>query len=353
MADVRGAPAGLVQALPDGAADGSAGPTAGDARRAADALVAQGAERVLLFGSVARGCQGGLSDIDLVAVLPDLDYRTRDGIHRRLCAAASEAADTAVDVIVTDRAEWRIQTEEVSGSFANAICADLVVLADHTPPPDELAETCWDKEQTMPTSNEALAAERLENAVGSLVGLRRKLRPDELELAAADAGDPEEHAMYRERRLIECCANAHMAIENALKAVGTLVEVEPRTLWAHDVERLADALSEAAPEDGPAMRALLTSAPDLVKAPGYITMWRTVGVYGTVGDGATAAEVASPQFTAALALIAADMAESAAEWLNARGIRSVATDRIARHAQAVRDTTAHTDLGTGAPLKPS
>lgn len=41
------------------------------ARRAADALVAAGAGRVLLFGSVARGDQGVHSDIDLVAIFDD------------------------------------------------------------------------------------------------------------------------------------------------------------------------------------------------------------------------------------------------------------------------------------------
>ena len=45
-----------------------------DARRAADELIAAGAGRVLLFGSLARGEQRGASDIDLVAVYDDLDY---------------------------------------------------------------------------------------------------------------------------------------------------------------------------------------------------------------------------------------------------------------------------------------
>lgn len=112
-------------------------PTHTDAGRAADALVAQGAERVLMFGSVARGSQCEHSDIDLVAVLPDLDYRSRRAAHERLRAAADAACGGQVDVIVTDRAEWRIQTECVSGSFANAIADDLVVLADCTPPPKQ------------------------------------------------------------------------------------------------------------------------------------------------------------------------------------------------------------------------
>ena len=327
-----------------------ASPTPADAQRAADALVAEGAERVLMFGSVARGCQHDFSDIDLVAVLPDLDYRTRRSVEERLRAAACEASGTSVDVMATDRAEWRIQTECVSGSFANAVSGDAVLLADCAPSPDQLAETRWDKEQVMPASNEELAAERLDNTAGQLLRLQRKLEPDSAERLAAESGDSADHAWQQSERLIDACANGHMAIENALKAVGTLLEIEPRTLWEHNVEQLADAVSEAAPADGPAMRALLASAPDVVKAPGYITMWRTVGAYGTVGDGKTAAEVATPQFTAALAVIAADVSLAAARWLRERGIRSASAERIARHASAIRDTAASTDLGSGEPL---
>lgn len=327
-----------------------AGPTAADAQRAADALVAEGAERVLMFGSVARGCQHDFSDIDLVAVLPDLDYRRRRSVEERLRAAAGEASGMSVDVMATDRAEWRIQTECVSGSFANAISADALVLADISPSTDQLANTCWDKEQLMPASNEELATERLDNTAGQLLRLQRKLEPDSAERLAAEGGDAADHAWQQSERLIDACANGHMAIENALKAVGTLLEIEPRTLWEHNVEQLADALSEAAPADGPAMQALLASAPEVVKAPGYITMWRTVGAYGTVGDGKTAAEVATPRFTAALAVIAADVSSAAARWLGERGIRSASIERIARHASAISDIAASTDLGSGEPL---
>ena len=55
-------------------------PSLDDARRAADAVTVEGVCRVLLFGSLARGEQTPDSDIDLVVILDDLDYRTR---HRR------------------------------------------------------------------------------------------------------------------------------------------------------------------------------------------------------------------------------------------------------------------------------
>ena len=59
-------------------------PTMDDAQRAADALVAAGVGEVWLYGSVARGEQHPGSDIDLVAILDDLDYRSRLSVTQDL-----------------------------------------------------------------------------------------------------------------------------------------------------------------------------------------------------------------------------------------------------------------------------
>ena len=52
-------------------------PTIDDAKAAGRALTEVGAREVMVFGSVARGDAGPHSDIDLVAVFDDIDYRTR------------------------------------------------------------------------------------------------------------------------------------------------------------------------------------------------------------------------------------------------------------------------------------
>ena len=327
-------------------------PTMADAQRAADALMAHGAERVLMFGSLAKGRPRERSDIDLVAVLADLDYRSRGSVHERLRSAAREASGASVDVIVTDRAEWRIQCEQVRGSFANAIAGDLMLLAEDSPPPESLAATRWDKEQLMASTDEELAAEGLANAARMLSALRDLTLPGRTENALADT-DPAEQADAREARLISACSTAHMAIENSLKAVGTIAQIAPALLWEHDVGKLADAVAEAAPPDGAALAALLDSAPELVRAPNYITMWRTVGVYGTPSDGMTAAEVATPRFAAALTVMAADVAEAAVRWLDARGVNAPEAEAIQRRARDIRDIAAHHDLGTGEPLDPA
>lgn len=71
-------------------------PTAAEAQRAADRLAAAGAGRVLLFGSVACGRATAGSDIDLVAILDDIDYSERHRIRSALREAAASVVTTYV-----------------------------------------------------------------------------------------------------------------------------------------------------------------------------------------------------------------------------------------------------------------
>ena len=103
------------------------------ARRAAAALGATGASRVLVYGSVARGDQDPGSDIDLVAIFDDLDYDKRGEVQRDLCKRAEAAAGRKVDVRASDWPEWTMRTEEVSSSFEAHIATDAVVLWDREP----------------------------------------------------------------------------------------------------------------------------------------------------------------------------------------------------------------------------
>ena len=75
-----------------------------EAKRLAAVFRDRGAERVVLFGSVARHQTSATSDLDLVVVLPGAD---RDPVGARGLEVLAEAApEVAVDLLVYTPDEW-------------------------------------------------------------------------------------------------------------------------------------------------------------------------------------------------------------------------------------------------------
>lgn len=312
-----------------------------DAKRAAAALMDAGAGEVWLYGSVARGESRARSDIDLVAVFDDLDYRRRLHTTMELNQAARDACGHNVEVLVTDRPEWRIQTSQVPASFASAISDDLMLL---TSKPCIYETVDWRKDQVMATSDEELADERLDSVRLNVDILGSNLEPGWAERDLAGADDRAEYEEARGARLIAVCAAAQLVIENAAKALAVASGVEARTLWTHDLEKLVGSL---APDDNGAVEQMLAAAPDLVKSPGYITMWRTRGAYGDPAEGMTAQEVATGAFTTALASIALYVARYAADTLERPGHERRSARRVRRRAAATRRRLTGFDIATG------
>ena len=269
---------------------GADAPTLGDARSAAEALLGEGVSEVWLYGSVARGESHICSDIDLVAVFDDLDYRQRLSVTMRLQRVAADACGQHVEVLVTDRAEWRIQREQVTASFACAISYDLILLACS---PDLPVEVDWDKDQVMATSNVELAAERLDAVTVNLGKIYANLDPGRSEIELACGDDRLEYEDIRASRMIVICEASQLAVENAAKAVAVLGGVPARQLWIHDIEQLLDSIKDNNDGMSEDLRMLLLSAPELVKHEGYITMWRIRGAYRTTSEGRTAQEIAT------------------------------------------------------------
>ena len=319
-------------------------PTLEDARSAADALVAEGVSEVWVYGSVARGESRSSSDIDLVAVFDDIDYRQRLGVTMRLQRVARRASGYPVEVMVTDRAEWRIQREDVPASFVSAISCDLILLTCN---PDTPGEVDWNKEQVMPASDSELAVERLQAAIVHLSKIFANLDPGRPERALAYDGDRLDYEMVRSSRMIMICEASHLAMENAAKAIAVLGGVPAETLWTHDIKKLVDSLDDRVSEE---LRTLLLNEPESVKHEGYITMWRTCGAYGTRGEGLTIQEIATPDFARAMALISCDIAD-----YTARTVRHYLgpQDTAAKLAEWSRTISRHLirhDITTGEPV---
>ncbi len=216
-------------------------PTLGDARRAAAALVGAGAGRVMLFGSLAEGRADSGSDIDMAVICDDIDYARRWDTEKALAGAASEACGFAVDVVLRDRPEWRMRTEQVATSLERHIDVHGLVLADS---PAGVID--WDKEMTMPRSDAREALSRLEETARSLSQIQSGLWPWPDEQAALDAGHRDRHLRERTARFeAGLCAPSQMVIETVLKSLLQSVGVSSSDLRTHNISVLFQALPSA------------------------------------------------------------------------------------------------------------
>ena len=313
-------------------------PTAQDAQRAAECLAAAGVGRVLLFGSVARGSATVGSDIDLVAIFDDIDYRERLGIRSALCAAAEGVVDSPVEVFVTDRAEWRRRTEEVSASFEAGIASSAVVLVDRP-----AGAVRWNKEIGLADNNTDEALGRLDEASKALHSMRARMLPDDWEALEP----PEDHATRW--RLIDVCSAGAMATETALKALAAS-QGTPAP-HKHRVDLLVPLAGPRTDDVRSALADLETNTVARGDEPyGDLSIWRAAGTYisdrpdidlDTVAAMAPRIAQAATSVTA----IAADeldvLAPQAPEITRARHIIELADDTVAVY-----------DLRTGARIRP-
>ena len=250
-------------------------PTRQDAAAAAAALLAEGAEEVLLFGSVARGDADEHSDIDLVALFADIDYTQRGELQSRLAAAAEAAVGRwPVQVKVTDRPEWRRRVAEVSSSVEHRIAADAVVVASSA----RRAPVRWDKEMIRPMSNPTEALAYFTTTVRKqLSTLHRSLTQGYGEVMSALP--PEEHEEARLNRMLDGCADAALVVELSLKALATLYgdpmpdDRELRRTGGHDIEACLAMIPEQHREMP--RRLLDTSGLDIA----YMSGWRIRATY--------------------------------------------------------------------------
>ncbi len=210
-------------------------PSLRDAERAVEVLVAAGVGGVVLFGSVARGEQTARSDIDLVAVYDDLDYDQRDHLTESLRDAAEEASGYPVQLVVTDRPEWKTRTEGIETSMERHVASYGRVLADRPP----AVVVNWDKPMVSATN----ALEEARSMLGSVdmgVAQLRSYLEGAVRNRREQAKDPDG---YR-TALLWACAAAHAVVADSIRALIHLAAVPGTTTWGHNISRLCDRLVE-------------------------------------------------------------------------------------------------------------
>ena len=304
-------------------------PGRADAERAAAALADAGVTRVVLFGSVARGEPTARSDIDLVAIYDDLDYTQRWDRRWELVSAAAAASGFAVDVVVTDRPEWKVRTEGVCTSLESRAARQGVVLVDRPP-----GVVDWDKEMVMPLSDYQESLYRLDRARAALGALIQHLEPSRFELIQQQIGDEVGALGQYLVRLQRGCGEAHAVVEGSTKALIHLGAAPGVEAWGHDIAKLCDQLVE------PHRSAL----PPLLEPHGAeaISRWHVQARYQAEGRGAAA----TPELLTELARTACTVASYTADQFD-EALPTVVAIRAA--IGYVRRFLDGYDLATGQP----
>ena len=190
-------------------------PTRQDALRAAEALVRAGVSQVLLYGSVARGTQHPESDIDLVAILDNLDYPTKQQHQTRLATLARHASGHPIDLKVTDWPEWTVRSRKLNTSIERRIATHAITLLTNGPP----AGVNRGMDIGLPDTDRAEATRSLNNTIDALHQTHTNLHPSPCEGAARAEGDNDSYLFAICSRLRAVCSHAHIVLETSLKTL--------------------------------------------------------------------------------------------------------------------------------------
>ena len=308
-------------------------PCRADAERAAALLVSAGVSRVMLFGSVARGEATEDSDIDLVAIYDDLDYADRFARKRELSRLAGNAVEHSVDVLVTDRPEWKARSERVPTSLESWVDRDGIVLIDRG-----VGEVDWAKEMVLPVSGYEAAVRRLSEVAEAIATVDGHLTPEDLERTMRDLGRHDTASRLMLARLKNACGQVQRAVESSVKALAHAAG-RRRYLGGHDIRDLCDKLTE--PHRSEIVTRLVPVGAD------EITRWHLESRYALAEQ--DRGEPATPDQVRVLAAVACSVVSYTAEQFD----ESVPhTDLIGLAVESVMGRIADYDLELGTPLPP-
>ncbi len=189
-----------------------------DARAAATAVVERvsGVVKIGLFGSVARGNPRPHSDIDLLVVVKDLDYRVdRPRLAGEVRSAARRATPFPVGVVLTDVTEWA-RRSSLRTTMEREISRGLLTLYDNGG--ERRLSVAWEKAMEKASTDLGEAYVRLGEAAAAYRGALRWLSPSSAENKARRSRD-RFHAVYLADRHRSLLADLDMVLETSLKAM--------------------------------------------------------------------------------------------------------------------------------------
>ncbi len=277
-------------------------PTIEDARRAAEALTNTGVGRVVLFGSVAHGAATERSDIDLIAIYDDIDYSRRREIAAPAQSVAKDAAGFPVDVVVTDRPEWKMRTTQVLTSLEARAARVGTVLVDR---PEGIVD--WNKEMVMPADDHREALYRLDHVSVALEDVLERLKPGTMHARYTELGWLEEADQSEVGRMLTLGGSCQAVAESALKALIHLTAEPESHPWGHKIELLCEQLPQ--PTQGYVTDHLLHPVP-----PEQLTIWHRWSRYHERGkDPDPVPEVVEPLIRSVCRLATYTAAQFASE----------------------------------------
>ena len=274
-----------------------------------------------------------------MAIFDDIDYAQRHGIRSVLCEAAESVVASPVEVFVTDRAEWRRRTQEVSASFEAGIASSVVVLVDRP-----AGAVRWDKEIGLADNNTDEALGRLDEASKALAAMTRSMRPDDWELSG-----PEVDHVTR-WRLVDVCSAAAMATETALKALAAAHGAP--VPHKHRIDLLVPLAGRRTDDVHTALADLEANTVARGEAPyGDVSIWRGAGTY--IADRPDIDLATVEAIAPAIAHAATSVTAIAADELDAVAPAAPEITRARHIIELADETLTGYDLRTGARIGPS
>jgi len=252
---------------------------------------------------------------------------------------AIDAADCSVDVLVTDRPEWRARTERVPTSLERHIDTTGVVLVDSEP-----GKVDWQKKMALPMSDFGEAHRRMRESLDALERLSTGLTPGRGELIAMRTGDEDRRLTFRRLTLLPgrlgyACGDVHLVVETSVKALIHLHPERAGPAWGHNLDKLCDQIAQPHRDEVRARLELIGAAD--------INLWQQRARYGHTSG---RHETATPELVEKMAHAACSAASFAAARLEAAAGRPLETTRIMRLViDDIRNLLRHDDLTTGRP----